>query len=221
MLGFFGMRPVSIHPLKTLDFAIQDFNRAQRSERKIITGGLFKRDPLPGADTKLLRQFIRANRKRLETMDALRRKVMASLVLGETRKEVYERFDRHGLGDLYIAIMKNKFKPLAIAEGIQESLARQADEKGIMDPFADNLNYKTIQQIEKMLYKYQSLDEPFIINEDEWLPKDDTSQLNTPQLPQTPQVQVAAAPQINQQTGLTQTEAALLSPSEQVIAKRT
>ena len=31
--------------------------------------------------------------------------------------------------------MKYKFKPLAIAEGIQESLARQADEKGIMDPF--------------------------------------------------------------------------------------
>ena len=128
---------------------------------------------------------------------------MASLILGETRKEVYERFDRHGQGDLFIAIMKNKFKPLGIAEGIQESLARQAEEKDIMDPFADNLNYKTIQQIEKMLYKYQSLDEPFMINEDDWLPKDDTSQLNTPQLPQTPQVQVAAAPQINQQTGLT------------------
>ena len=28
-------------------------------------------------------------------MDALRRKVMAALILGETRKEVYERFDRH------------------------------------------------------------------------------------------------------------------------------
>jgi hypothetical protein len=32
---------------------------------------------------------------------------------------------------------------------------------------------------------------------------------------------VASMPQINQQTGLTQTEAALLSPSEQVIARRT
>ena len=221
MLGFFGMRPVSIHPLKTLDFAIQDFNRAQRSERKIITGGLFKGDPLPGADTKLLKQFIRANRKRLETMDALRRKIMASLILGETKKEVYERFDRHGLGDLYIAIMKNKFKPLGIAEGIQESLARQAEEKGIMDPFRDNLNYKIIQQIEKQLYKYQDLDQPFMINEDDWLPKDDTSKLNTPALPSTPQVNVAAAPQINQQTGLTRTEAALLSPSEQQIARRT
>ena len=221
MLGFFGMRPVSINPLETLDFAIQDFNRNQRAERKLITEGLFSGDPIPGADKKLLRQFIHANEKRLETMDALRRKVMASLILGETRKEVYERFDRHGQGDLFIAIMKNKFKPLAVAEGIQESLARQADEKGIMDPFKDNLNYKIIQQIEKQLYKYQGLDEPFMIKEDEWLPKDDTSQLNTPQLPQTPQVNVAGAPQINPQTGLTRTEAALLSPSEQVIARRT
>jgi len=43
-------------------------------------------------------------------------------------------------------------------------------------------------------------------------------------LPGTPmpdQKLVASMPQINQQTGLTQTEAALLSPSEQVIARRT
>ena len=32
---------------------------------------------------------------------------------------------------------------------------------------------------------------------------------------------VASAPQINQETGLTRTESALLSPSEQVIARRT
>ena len=32
---------------------------------------------------------------------------------------------------------------------------------------------------------------------------------------------VASAPQINQQTGLTRTQSALLSPSEQVIARRT
>jgi hypothetical protein len=46
----------------------------------------------------------------------------------------------------------------------------------------------------------------------------------TPPLPQTPmpdQKLVASTPQIDQQTGLTPTEAALLSPSEQVIARRT
>jgi hypothetical protein len=226
MLGFFGMRPVSVHPLKTLDFAIQDFNRNQRAERKIITQGLFRGDPIEDKN-KILRQFIHANNKRLETMDALRRKVMAALILGETRKEVHERFDRHGLGDLYLAIMKNKFDPFGIAEGIEESLARLAKEKGIEDPFKDNYNYKIIQNIEKMLGKYQLLDQPLMIKEEDWLHKDDTSQLNTPlipatsQAPVTPQAKVAVAPQINQQTGLTRTEAALLSPSEQQIARKT
>jgi hypothetical protein len=43
-------------------------------------------------------------------------------------------------------------------------------------------------------------------------------------LPQTPmpdQKLVASMPQVNQQTGLTRTETALLSPSEQEIARRT
>ena len=43
-------------------------------------------------------------------------------------------------------------------------------------------------------------------------------------LPPTPmpdQKLVASMPQINQQTGLTRTQSALLSPSEQVIARRT
>ena len=45
-----------------------------------------------------------------------------------------------------------------------------------------------------------------------------------PPLPKTPMPDrklVASMPQTNLQTGLTQTEAALLSPSEQVIARRT
>ena len=46
----------------------------------------------------------------------------------------------------------------------------------------------------------------------------DVPPLNTP-MPD--QKLVASAPQINQQTGLTRTESALLSPSEQVIARRT
>ena len=48
--------------------------------------------------------------------------------------------------------------------------------------------------------------------------------IQPPPLPGTPmpdQKLVASAPQINQQTGLTRTESALLSPSEQVIARRT
>ena len=48
--------------------------------------------------------------------------------------------------------------------------------------------------------------------------------IETPPLSKTPMPDrklVASMPQINQQTGLTRTQSALLSPSEQVIARRT
>ena len=58
------------------------------------------------------------------------------------------------------------------------------------------------------------------------MPATRTAELQTPPLPQTPQpktgnVGIMASLQKNPMTGLTRTESALLSPSEQVIARRT
>ena len=89
--------------------------------------------------------------------------------------------------------------------------------------------------------KYQSLDEEFFYDKIKKprLPKIDkktsmvvpdkkvslaANNIQTPPLPQTPMPDkklVASIPQVNQQTGLTRTETALLSPSEQEIARRT
>jgi hypothetical protein len=51
-------------------------------------------------------------------------------------------------------------------------------------------------------------------------PLSDDFSMQTPPLPNTPQPQVQMASNINPTTGLTQTQEALLSPSEQIIAKR-
>jgi hypothetical protein len=87
--------------------------------------------------------------------------------------------------------------------------------------------------------KYQRLDEEFFYDKIKaptiqmkeptsmMVPEKTTAlaqNVQTPPLPKTPMPDkklVASAPQINQQTGLTRTESALLSPSEQVIARRT
>jgi len=227
MLGFFGMRPVGIYPLETLEFALQDFNRDQRAERKIITQGLFTGDPITDKN-KILRQYIHANNKRLETMDKLRRKVMASLILGETRQDVYKLFKDRNQGDLFKAIMKGEFEPFGIAKGIQESFAKESDEyfkkfgKRMPNPYKDNYNYQIIKNIEKTLKNYQRLDQPSIIKEEDWLHKDDQSSLMNQPLPTMPTPKVAmAAVNTNPTTGLTRTESALLSPEEQVIARRT
>ena len=51
-------------------------------------------------------------------------------------------------------------------------------------------------------------------------PLSDDFSMQTPPLPNTPMPKVQMASNINPTTGLTQTQEALLSPSEQVIAKR-
>ena len=61
-----------------------------------------------------------------------------------------------------------------------------------------------------------------MIKEEDWLHKDDQSNLMNQPLPAMPMPKVAQMPaQTSPQTGLTRSESALLSPSEQVIARRT
>ena len=82
------------------------------------------------------------------------------------------------------------------------------------------------------VFKYDKIKAPTIPLKDQtsmMVPDKKTSlaastNVQTPPLPQTPMPDkklVASMPQTNLQTGLTRTESALLSPSEQVIARRT
>ena len=74
------------------------------------------------------------------------------------------------------------------------------------------------------------LNQPWRIKPKDWIKSDKPTEWpegygpQTKALPPTPmpdQKLVASMPQINQQTGLTRTQSALLSPSEQEIARRT
>ena len=97
-----------------------------------------------------------------------------------------------------------------------------AKEKGI----PNLLNSKTRRRINKIIRKLykQRLNQPFKIDVKDYvsevITETDTKTAQAP-LPKTPMPKVAVAPQINQQTGLTRSEAALLSPSEQQIARTT
>ena len=97
-----------------------------------------------------------------------------------------------------------------------------AREKGIPNVLTKSVQ-KSINRIIKKLYK-QRLNESFDIDVKDYISEvvteTGTKTAQAP-LPKTPMPKVAVAPQINQQTGLTRSEAALLSPSEQEIAKRT
>ena len=144
-------------------------------------------------------------------------------VLGMRDKEIAKEFGERGAGGLYNFIRKNKFKPFTISDNMVYVYAQLAKEKGIPNVLTRKVQ-KRINRIIKKLYK-QRLNQPFKIDVKDYVSEvvtDTGTKTAEAPLPQTPTPKVAAiAPQINQQTGLTRTEAALLSPSEQQIARKT
>ena len=170
----------------------------------------------------IVKQFIAANEQRLETFNKMRRIYDSVKVLGMRDREIAKEFSERGAGNLYGFIRKNKFKPFKISANMIKVYKDLAKEKGI----PNLLNSKTRRRINKIIRKLykQRLNQPFRIDVKDYvsevITETDTKTAQAP-LPQTPMPKVAVAPQINQQTGLTRSEAALLSPSEQEIAKRT
>ena len=135
-------------------------------------------------------------------------------------------------------IKANKFKPFGISDGMKDAYKRKADEKNIENPLSKRI-LKRLEKIEKKLKK-QRLNKEFKIDPERYLfneksiidrgielfKQDDkpTMPEGFSQLPKTPQPVVnnaQMAQNVDPITNLTQTETALLSPTEKVIASRT
>jgi len=223
LMGFFGGRPVQIYPLDTINFAVADFVEAERNQRKLITEDMFTGDPVTDRNF-VLEQYWKANKKRLDSLSELRRKVDAAIVLGENPKKIYKEFYDRGKGNLYIQMMKNKFVPFSSdMKWAHEKAFEEAREKGLPNPLDGNS--KILAIMEKILSKAQFLNNDYILNIEDFITqpaKGNRSEIQTPPLGQTPMPKLAAnTQQKDPQTNLTRTEQALLSPSEKIIAGRT
>ena len=102
-------------------------------------------------------------------------------------------------------------------------------EKYGIPPTYDDYTKDTIKDLQDLMNDLP-LNQPWRIKPKDWIRSDKPMKLPegfTPvgtaplKTPMPDQKLVASMPQINQQTGLTRTQSALLSPSEQVIARRT
>jgi hypothetical protein len=225
LAGFFGFRQVPLDLNKTLNFKIQEFKRDERNERNLIYKGTLTGDPVKDKDL-IIKQFVLANEQRLETFNKMRRIYDAVKVLGMRDKEIAKEFSDRGAIKLYAFIRKNRFKPFTISKGMGQAYADLAREKGI-ENVLDRDTRREINRIIKKLYR-QRLNKDFRIKIEDHIDKKSLidkilpgDQSQAP-LPATPMPKVTQIPaQINPQTGLTRTESALLSPSEQVIARRT
>ena len=215
LMGLFGFRKVPLDLEKTLNFRIQEFKRDERNERNLIYRGTRTGDPVKD-DNIIIKQYIEANQQRLETYNKMRRLYDAVKVLGLRDKKIAEEFEDRGAIDLYGFIEDNKFKPFSISDNVIAAYTKESKEKGIPNPL-NNRVLRQLNKIENKLYK-QKLNQPFILNEEEYLlPEPDTSMI--PPLPEQPQPNpaVVQSPPPVTQAGLTMTEQALLSEEEKMM----
>jgi len=216
LMGLFGFRKVPLDLEKTLNFRIQEFNRDTRAERGLIYQGTRTGDPVKD-ENQIIRQYILANKQRLETYDKMRRLYDAVKVLGMRDPKIAEIFIRRNSKPLYQFIENNRFEPFSVSKNVIRDYAIMAKEKNIPNPLNRRV-LKQLKKIEKQLYK-QRLNKDFIINEEDYLlPEPNTSMV--PPLPEMPQPNVSVAQQTPNvmQTGLTPVETALLSEEEKMIA---
>jgi hypothetical protein len=185
-------------------------------------------DPVPG--NKLIEQMINANEKRYEMFNSMRRTIDAALFLGIPEDEIRDAFKRRGKKKLFDKIMDNEWYSMGVTKGVEKGFEYTAEKYNIPTTL-DDYTKDTIKDLQEIMND-MPLNTPWRIKPKDWLRSDKPQQLpegfeptsKAPPLPQTPmpdQKLVASMPQINPQTGLTRTQSALLSPSEQVIARRT
>ena len=128
-------------------------------------------------------------------------------------KQVGIIFDRRGLGRDYNSLIADRFKPFDLPEGLIDAYIRNARENGYDNPLTPEAFAEINEILRELNRLYLSDKYPELMRE--------TNIGNTSALPPTPMPNIRpTAQQINPTTNLTQTQQALLSPEEQVIASR-
>ena len=220
-LGFTGYRPVPIDPARSLDFMMSAYQRSIRDARREFNSKLLRGEPIEPQD--IIDRYIIANKAKWEAMKDMSLNITAGQVLDVPGSELVPVLGRISKKDA-AALLQNKFIPFNISDNVKEVFQQNADELGVLNPYTE-AEYG-IEDLQKMMQEL-SLDM-------ETFPDlTDIYNFGAPPMPQTNLQQTSSGasninPQIYQRpaltlspiTGLTQTQTALLSPGDQVLAQR-
>jgi len=208
--GFFGFRNMKMDIPQSMDFKITEYNTNLRNSRGLL--------PRPAGNVKskdIIDGFIAGNKARFKAQQEMAQDIEAMKALGYGDIEIAEIFELRNLKRDYNDLIDGVYKPFNVPKGLEEAYIRNAEENDYNNPFDPDTAF-TIGNIFNEL-KMLDLDEEFPdFQQDLELPEPTMAAM-----PQTPQPVVPPRPQqVIPQTGLTQTETALLSPEEQIIRQR-
>jgi len=222
LAGFMGLRPIKVDPLASMGFKIAEYQTGIRNARREFTGGYF--GILRGGRIKpndVINAFYNSNKARFEVQREMYNNINAAGILGVDTSSLRTEFsDRQISPRTFNNLATGVFEPYFPSEDIRKRFAEIANNLG--DPNIYTEVAPTLRAM-RSLFKTLPLDSNFDIELDDYL-FEEAPLINLPNLPQptvNPQPNISNQAQtVDQNTNLTSTEQALLSPEEQIIRQR-
>ncbi len=218
LAGFMGLRPIKVDPLASMGFKIAEYQTGIRNARREFTGGYF--GILRGGRIKpndVINAYYNSNRARFLVQQEMNKNITSANILGVNTSALRREFsDRQISSSAFNKLATGAFEPYFPSADIRKRFAEIASNLG--DPNVYLEVAPTLRAM-KSLFRTLPLDGAFDVELNDFL-FEEAPLIPLPNLPQpTVNTQPNIQP-VNQNTNLTTTEQALLSPSEQIIRER-
>jgi len=223
-LGIIGMRAVKLDIKNALNFKTANFASGERNSKKIFNKVALKKGPIDPVD--LVDAYIAANKALWKVQKTMGDDMKGAKELGMDNRDVFLATPRLGK-KTYNRLISNTFQPYQISKNIINSMAVNAREIGLDNPYHEVRG--AINSILRQLYQLNlqpGAEWPDFINPLRTVGSKDKVSI-TPNIPVETSdvseevVQTSALPSnVNQETGLTALEEQLFSPEEKAIRLR-
>ena len=218
LAGFMGLRPIKVDPLASMGFKISEYQTGIRDARREFTGGFF--GILRGGRIKpndVIEAYYKSNRARFNVQKEMNKNINAATILGVDPNRLRTEFrDRQIATSTFRDLRDGKYDPYFPSKDIRDRFREIAQNLGDIDVFPE---VSGTLRLMRDLFRQLPLDGTFDIELGDFLFEDLGTVSTPPQVSSaTPIVQPAPQPAEGQQ--LTESELALLSPEEQIIALR-
>ena len=218
LAGLAGFRAIEVDPQRTFDFKIAEFQKGVRDSRRLFTKEVLRGGPV--TPKQIIDAYINANRALFKVNKNLFEDINAARILKMDELDIAKAMKDRASTKNYAAMNMALFRPLNISKDVFRVFQENADKLGVENPILPALD--ALSEIKSQLFDVPLTEEriPDIINPFDNIPEPNLNQLGAlPPMPAPiPTNQFGQIP--NSITGLTQTETALLSPSEQEIRKK-
>jgi len=240
-----GIKPYDVDVNKTVDFLINDYTKIRS---KAFDANVMYKTNTNNENDEIVSDFIRIQRNIFREQQRIWRAFQTAKKFGVTNFTLRKELRARGISWSDVQkILSGKFDPIPYSKtrfkNKLKDLKEMHKDKGFDKKFRINkrsfypksdldrvLRFLRNQKLDDV-FKYDKITVPTIeINNqtnlmvpDKQIIQASKANIQTPPLPDTPmpdQRLVASTPQINQQTGLTRNQSALLSPTEQLIARK-